>query len=64
MYTIVEVSRFCRVHKRTVRNWILEDKIEYIRLGESGDYRISHESLEAFLGIQIDQGVVAHANDA
>ena len=45
--TVKEVAELCRVHTKTVRNWIKDEEIAALRKGRL--IRISLEALQAFL---------------
>ncbi len=47
LFTTVEVAKMLNVAQETVRNWIYEDKLKAIRVGNT--YRISEGELKHFL---------------
>ena len=49
VYTTGQVSRFCRVSAKTVKKWFDSGKIPGYRIPDSGDRRVTRESLLAFM---------------
>ena len=47
-YTAGEVAKILKVNRRTIYNWIRAGKLEAIKL--DGNYRITSESINKFLG--------------
>ena len=47
IYTLKEVEEIMKVSRRTIYNWIKENKLEVTKPG--GQYRVSQEALDKFL---------------
>lgn len=49
-YTTDEVAELLKVHRETIRRWIVSGKLHAIQLpSERGSYRISEQDYEKFL---------------
>jgi excisionase family DNA binding protein len=48
-YTPQEMASLFKCSDETIRRWIVSGKIEAIRLGPTGDYRISEGAVREFL---------------
>lgn len=59
LYTAQEVADLLGLHVKTVRRYVREGRIESTRVGKQ--YRISHQSLEAFTGADLDEEVAVQA---
>ena len=49
VYTTGQISRFCRVSAKTVKKWFDSGKLAGYRIPDSGDRRVTRESLLAFM---------------
>lgn len=53
--TTTEVADLFRVDRKTVAKWVRDGRLEAIRVGEGGDWRIKRSAVQAALRGEVEQ---------